>query len=31
MSYKAIVTAIGKVEQAYTDLTSEYVTLNDWR
>jgi hypothetical protein len=31
MSYKAIVTAIGKVEQAYADLGNELVILNDWR
>jgi hypothetical protein len=31
MSYRAIVTAVGKVEQAYADFTDEYITLNDWR
>lgn len=31
MSFKAIVTAIGKVEQAYSDLANELITLNDWR
>jgi predicted nuclease of predicted toxin-antitoxin system len=31
MSYKTIVTAVGKVEQAYPDLTNELITLNDWR
>ena len=31
MTSKGIVTAIGKVEQAYPDLTNELVTLNDWR
>lgn len=31
MSVKNIVVAVGKVEQAYSDLTNEYVTLNDWR
>lgn len=30
MTNKNIVTAIGKVEQAYADFTDEY-TLNDWR
>ena len=31
MTFKGIVTAIGKVEQAYPDPTNELVTLNDWR
>jgi hypothetical protein len=31
MMPKAIVTAVGKVEQAYPDLTNELVFLNDWR
>jgi len=31
MSNKNIVAALGRVEQAYTDLANEYVTLNDWR
>jgi hypothetical protein len=31
LTNKNIVTAIGRVEQAYTDLTNELITLNDWR
>jgi hypothetical protein len=31
MTNKNIVAAIGKVEQAYSDFTDEYITLNDWR
>jgi hypothetical protein len=28
---KGIVTAIGRVEQVYSDLTNELIILNDWR
>jgi len=31
MTFKGIVTAIGKVEQAYSDFGNELITLNDWR
>jgi hypothetical protein len=31
MTPEGIVTAVGKVEQAYPDLTNELVFLNDWR
>lgn len=31
MTNRAIVSAIGKVEQAYSDLGNELVYLNDWR
>ena len=31
MTNRGIVTAIGKVEQAYADLGNELVILNDWR
>lgn len=31
MTYKGMVTALGKVEQAYSDFRNELITLNDWR
>lgn len=31
MTNKNIITAVGKVEQAYADLINELITLNDWR
>jgi Domain of unknown function (DUF5615) len=31
MTPKGIVSSIGRVEQAYSDLSNELITLNDWR